>query len=141
MATVPELIMNVIGQRGIDPLTTTIGVEWELTDRLDGNGAQLTTWQYDPLPTAQELALAATPLITLGYQMLPTGFLLTATLTGGTNQSVQWRCVALLTGVISLDQGVAVNGVETWEIDAPLGIYRVAAWCAGFGYAEEKIIF
>lgn len=134
-------IENVIGTRGINPVGRA-NTDFELIDRLDGQGIQLKFWTAANLggaePSEAELTLGDAPLIALSVADNATddGIIVTATLTGGSTQTVNWRCIAP-DGTTHTASAAAVGGVETWEIETgQSGVYIIHAWANGFGFAQ-----
>lgn len=136
----PTIADNVIGARGINPIGKN-GTAYMLIDRLDGQGIQIYEWDeavLGMLPTEEELTRGANPLIALSSQDTELGFIATATLTGGTSQTVFWRCITPSNEEFTAS-GAAVAGVESWEVEAPTGTYIMQVWADGFGFAQMGV--
>lgn len=134
----PPLVENILGQRGLIP--TAYYQEWELIDRLDGNGIVIREWNQavlGPEPSQNELDLAANPLISLIITPTETGATITSQVTnGGYNGAVNWRCIDP-DGMVYTEEDVMVNGADNWQIDmGKTGTYIIASWVIGYGYAE-----
>lgn len=140
MITDAMQIEKVIGARGMNP-KNRLNEDFELIDRLDGQGIQFRFWNEVVLgvtPTQQELALATTPRLDLTYEVNPAedGIIVTCQLADTTNSTIHWRCIDP-DGEIYSAFGPADNGQERWEIlTGKAGIYLVSAWANTYGYAE-----
>jgi hypothetical protein len=145
----PDNILKVLGARGLLPSAYPNREYWGLRDDLDGLGIKL-DWHADlspfwdeaalgPVPSEQELALAATPLIALAVEPNGTGdgLVFTATLTDAPDgTATQWRLIDPL-GAETLTNGTTSAGSDAWEIETNAsGSYLVQVWADGFGFAE-----
>jgi hypothetical protein len=136
-------IERVIGARGIDPRNRNLK-DFELIDRLDGQGIQIRFWDeiaLGGLPTPTESTLATTPRLSLSSAIntAETGVIVTCQLDDTSASTVNWRCVDP-DGVVHTANAPAVNGQESWEIlTGKPGLYRVSAWSSVYGYAELSI--
>jgi hypothetical protein len=136
-----DTIERIIGARGIDPRNSNL-IRFELTDRLNGEGPQLTLWDntLGGLPSNAEQIIGANPLITLELidNATDDGILVTATLVGGTTQLVNWRCIDP-DNVVNTANANAVAGTDTWEIiTGKAGSYTIQAWASTFGFAQTS---
>lgn len=140
MITSATQVQRVIGARGINP-QGRLNVDFELIDRLDGQGVQIRVWNQLALgapPTELELALANSPRLSLSQEINGTddGVLVTCQLDDTTNSVINWRCIDP-DGESTTVNGPADNGQDVWEIlTGKPGIYTVSAWSNSYGYAE-----
>lgn len=138
----PVNVIRILKTRGI---LAPSNDSFRLIDELDGQGIKIDRWDEATLgarPSQAELVLANAPQISLGITANNTddGIIVTATLTGGATQTVNWRCIDP-DGLVNTASGAAVAGVETWEIiTGKAGQYIIQAWADAFGFAEVEYL-
>jgi len=144
----PGTIENTLGQRGLNPVLYPNQEYWGLFDPADGSPIRIDVREGVPFwnkaalgaqPSAEELALAAAPLIALAVEPNGTGdgLVFTASLTDAPDgTATNWRLIDPL-GAETLTNGTTSAGSDAWEIETNAsGSYLVQAWADGFGWAE-----